>query len=72
MKIMRLSHKLINKQGAKQDVHCWNETALFFLIMSSFTRRVETCCSLLKIICYHFSYGTAKANYFKRDFYIDL
>ena len=32
----------------------------------------KTCCSLLKIICYHFSYETAKANYFKGDFYIDL
>ena len=28
--------------------------------------------SFLKIICYHFSYETAKANFFKRDFYIDL
>ena len=36
------------------------------------TKCVETCCSLLKIICYHFSYETAKANFFKRDFYIDL
>ena len=32
----------------------------------------KMCCSFLKIICYHFSYETAKANYFKWDFYIDL
>ena len=32
----------------------------------------QTCCSLLKIIGYRFSYETAKANYFNGDFYIDL
>ena len=39
---------------------------------SQYMKSTQTCCSLLKIIGYHFSYETAKVNYFKGDIYIDL
>ena len=38
MKIIHVLHKLISSTskmaaGTKQDVHCWKETVLFFLIL---------------------------------------